>query len=66
MDSTEEYFCIVCGKQLFSPQGNAACSFSGKTDRTVQQVSEGVIPSAHVPIRETHTLYGALSFRSAA
>jgi uncharacterized Zn finger protein (UPF0148 family) len=30
--SEEEYFCIVCGKRLFSPRGETECSFCGKKE----------------------------------
>ncbi len=42
MDSTEEYFCIVCGKRLFSPPGEAACSFCGKREN-----ADYVCPDGH-------------------
>ena len=41
MDATEEYFCIVCGKRLFSPPGESACSFCGKSEKADYVCPEG-------------------------
>jgi hypothetical protein len=38
----EEYFCIVCGKRLFSPSGETACSFCGKREK-----ADYVCPDGH-------------------
>ena len=38
----EQYFCIVCGKELFSPSGEAACSYCGKRER-----ADYVCPDGH-------------------
>ena len=32
MDLTEKYFCIVCGKELVSAAGEAACSYCAKRE----------------------------------
>ena len=37
-----QYFCIVCGKPLFSPPGEAVCSFCGKTEK-----ADYVCPDGH-------------------
>jgi len=43
VDATEEeYFCIVCGKRLSSPSGEAACSFCGKREK-----ADYVCPDGH-------------------
>ena len=43
MDATEEqYFCIVCGKPLFSPTGEAACSYCGK-----KEGADYICPNGH-------------------
>lgn len=41
MNVTEEYFCIVCGKRLFSPPGYAACSFCAKSENADYVCPEG-------------------------
>jgi len=38
----EQYFCIVCGKPLFSPPGEAACSFCGRREK-----ADYVCPGGH-------------------
>jgi hypothetical protein len=38
----EQYFCIVCGNPLFSPTGEALCSFCGKRER-----ADYVCPDGH-------------------
>jgi len=43
MDATEEeYFCIICGERLFSPPGEAACSFCGKSEN-----ADYICPDGH-------------------
>jgi len=37
----EQYFCIVCGKRLFSPSGGAACSFCHKREEADYVCPEG-------------------------
>jgi hypothetical protein len=37
----EQYFCIVCGKRLFSPPGEAVCSFCGKREKADYVCAEG-------------------------
>ena len=37
----EQYFCTLCGKLLFSPCGEATCSFCGKTERADYVCPEG-------------------------
>jgi len=38
----EQYFCIVCGKPLYSPPGEAACSFCGNREK-----ADYVCPDGH-------------------
>jgi hypothetical protein len=38
----EEYLCIVCGRRLFSPSGEAVCSFCGKKEK-----ADYVCPDGH-------------------
>ena len=40
--SEEEYFCIVCGKRLFSRGGETECSFCGKREK-----ADYVCPDGH-------------------
>ncbi len=38
----EQYFCIVCGKRLFSPSAEAACSYCGQREK-----ADYVCPDGH-------------------
>ncbi len=42
MDATEEYLCIVCGKPLYSPSGEALCSYCGKREN-----GDYICPNGH-------------------
>jgi hypothetical protein len=43
VNATEEgYFCIVCGKRLFSPQGEMQCSYCGEREK-----ADYVCPDGH-------------------
>lgn len=41
MESEDQYFCILCGKSLFSPSDDAACSFCGKREKADYICPEG-------------------------